>query len=36
VAVKTYGLTHAAIAVRDLERAADFYRAVFGAVDPPA
>jgi len=32
VAVKTYGLTHAAIAVRDLERAADFYRAVFGAV----
>jgi catechol 2,3-dioxygenase-like lactoylglutathione lyase family enzyme len=32
VAVPTYGLTHAAIAVRDLQRAADFYRAVFGAV----
>lgn len=32
MAVKTYGLTHAALAVRDLERAAAFYGAVFGAV----
>ena len=32
MAVQTYGLTHAAIAVRDLKRATDFYRAVFGAV----
>jgi catechol 2,3-dioxygenase-like lactoylglutathione lyase family enzyme len=30
--VETYGLTHAALAVRDLGRAAAFYRGVFGAV----
>jgi hypothetical protein len=32
VAVKTYGLTHAAMAVRRRERTAGFYRAAFGAV----
>jgi catechol 2,3-dioxygenase-like lactoylglutathione lyase family enzyme len=31
--VRTYGLTHAAVAVRDLDRAVAFYRAVFGAVE---
>ena len=30
--VKTYGLTHVALAVKDVERAAAFYRSVFGAV----
>jgi catechol 2,3-dioxygenase-like lactoylglutathione lyase family enzyme len=30
--IKTYGLTHVALAVRDVERAAKFYRSVFGAV----
>ena len=30
--VKTYGLTHVAIAVRDLDRTQAFYAAVFGAV----
>jgi len=29
--VKTYGLTHIALAVRDLERTLQFYRQVFGA-----
>lgn len=29
--VKTYGLTHLALAVRDADRAAQFYSAVFGA-----
>jgi catechol 2,3-dioxygenase-like lactoylglutathione lyase family enzyme len=31
--VKTYGLTHVAVAVRDVSRAAEFYRDVFGAVE---
>jgi len=31
--VKTYGLTHVALAVKDVERAAAFYRSVFGAVE---
>ena len=31
--VKTFGLTHLAVAVRDVERAAAFYRNVFGAVE---
>jgi catechol 2,3-dioxygenase-like lactoylglutathione lyase family enzyme len=31
--VKTYGLTHVAAAVRDVDRAAKFYRQVFGAVE---
>jgi catechol 2,3-dioxygenase-like lactoylglutathione lyase family enzyme len=31
--VKTYGLTHIALAVRDVERASRFYRQVFGAVE---
>src|SRR5881296_1415460 len=31
--VKTYGLTHVALAVRDLDRASKFYRQVFGAVE---
>lgn len=31
-AVRTYGLTHAALAVRDPQRSARFYHAVFGAV----
>ncbi|MFB3906465.1 MAG: VOC family protein [Acidobacteriota bacterium] len=30
--VKTYGLTHCALAVRDPHRSASFYAAVFGAV----
>ncbi len=30
--VKTYGLTHVALAVRNVQRAADFYQKVFGAV----
>jgi catechol 2,3-dioxygenase-like lactoylglutathione lyase family enzyme len=30
--VKTYGLTHVAVAVRDVDRASAFYRQVFGAV----
>src|SRR5215207_8808400 len=30
--VRTYGLTHIALAVRDAERALDFYQAVFGMV----
>jgi catechol 2,3-dioxygenase-like lactoylglutathione lyase family enzyme len=30
--VKTYGLTHVALAVRDARRAAKFYQEVFGAV----
>lgn len=31
--IRTYGLTHAAIAVRDLDRALRFYRSVFGAIE---
>lgn len=31
--VRTYGLTHVALAVRDAERAFRFYREVFGAVE---
>ncbi len=31
--VKTYGLTHVALAVRDVDRASAFYRSVFGAVE---
>jgi len=31
--IKTYGLTHVALAVRDVDRASAFYRAVFGAVE---
>jgi catechol 2,3-dioxygenase-like lactoylglutathione lyase family enzyme len=31
--IKTYGLTHVALAVKDVERASRFYRAVFGAVE---
>ena len=31
--VKTYGLTHVAVAVRDVKRASKFYRSVFGAVE---
>jgi catechol 2,3-dioxygenase-like lactoylglutathione lyase family enzyme len=31
--VETYGLTHVAVAVRDVKRASKFYRAVFGAVE---
>jgi catechol 2,3-dioxygenase-like lactoylglutathione lyase family enzyme len=30
--VKTYGLTHVALAVRDVRRAARFYRRVLGAI----
>ena len=30
--IKTYGLTHVALAVRDVDRSAKFYRQVFGAV----
>jgi len=33
VPVKTYGLTHVALAVRDVNRASAFYRSVFGAVE---
>lgn len=32
MAIKTYGLTHVALAVRDARRAAKFYQQVFGAV----
>jgi catechol 2,3-dioxygenase-like lactoylglutathione lyase family enzyme len=31
--IKTYGLTHVAVAVRDVKRASKFYRAVLGAVE---
>jgi len=31
--IKTYGLTHVAVAVRDVKRASKFYRQVFGAVE---
>jgi catechol 2,3-dioxygenase-like lactoylglutathione lyase family enzyme len=31
--IKTYGLTHVALAVKDVERASKFYRRVFGAVE---
>jgi catechol 2,3-dioxygenase len=31
--IRTHGLTHIALAVRDLDRAARFYREVFGAVE---
>ena len=31
--IKTYGLTHLAIGVRDIDRASKFYRQVFGAVE---
>jgi catechol 2,3-dioxygenase-like lactoylglutathione lyase family enzyme len=31
--IKTYGLTHLALAVRDVNRASKFYRQVFGAVE---
>jgi catechol 2,3-dioxygenase-like lactoylglutathione lyase family enzyme len=31
--IKTYGLTHIALRVRDIERASAFYRQVFGAVE---
>jgi catechol 2,3-dioxygenase-like lactoylglutathione lyase family enzyme len=31
--IATYGLTHVALNVRDLDRAFAFYRAVFGAVE---
>lgn len=31
--VKTYGLTHVALAVRDVNRASTFYRQVLGAVE---
>ena len=31
--IKTYGLTHLALAVRSVERASKFYRQVFGAVE---
>jgi catechol 2,3-dioxygenase-like lactoylglutathione lyase family enzyme len=31
--VKTYGLTHVAVAVRDVKRASRFYRSVLGAVE---
>jgi catechol 2,3-dioxygenase-like lactoylglutathione lyase family enzyme len=30
--LRTYGLTHAALAVRDLERSVAFYQTVFGSV----
>ena len=29
--MKTYGLTHVAVAVRDLDRTAEFYSTIFGA-----
>ena len=32
-AVRTFGLTHIALAVRDLDRSSRFYREVFGAVE---
>lgn len=31
--IKTYGLTHVALAVRDVDRSSAFYRSVFGAVE---
>jgi catechol 2,3-dioxygenase-like lactoylglutathione lyase family enzyme len=31
--IKTYGLTHVAVAVRDVRRSASFYRQVLGAVE---
>ena len=31
--VKTFGLTHVAVAVRDVKRASKFYRSVLGAVE---
>ena len=31
--IKTFGLTHVAVAVRDVKRAAKFYRDVLGAVE---
>jgi catechol 2,3-dioxygenase-like lactoylglutathione lyase family enzyme len=31
--IRTYGLSHVALAVKDVERASKFYRAVFGAVE---
>ena len=31
--VKTYGLTHVALAVKNVDRASAFYRSVFGAVE---
>ena len=31
--IKTYGLTHVAVAVRDVNRASTFYKQVFGAVE---
>jgi catechol 2,3-dioxygenase-like lactoylglutathione lyase family enzyme len=31
--IKTYGLTHLALAVRDVDRASAFYHDVFGAVE---
>jgi len=31
--IKTFGLTHVAVAVRDVKRASKFYRDVFGAVE---
>lgn len=31
--IKTYGLTHVALAVRDVGRSSKFYRRVFGAVE---
>jgi catechol 2,3-dioxygenase-like lactoylglutathione lyase family enzyme len=31
--IKTFGLTHVALAVKDVERASKFYRTVFGAVE---
>ncbi len=31
--IRTYGLTHVALAVRDIDRASTFYRRVFGAVE---
>jgi len=31
--VKTFGLTHVALAVRDVDRSSAFYRSVFGAVE---
>ena len=31
--VKTFGLTHVAVAVRDVDRSSKFYRGVLGAVE---
>jgi catechol 2,3-dioxygenase-like lactoylglutathione lyase family enzyme len=31
--IRTYGLTHVALAVRDVDRASTFYQRVFGAVE---